>query len=159
MALITTITYNGIEIEIYAEEVVGGVKFTIDSTGLDQNYDINGLFIDVGNNGGLLTYFGSKADNLNGADSGDGTKFDGWDAGAALGSIGGNDTNFTDGTVTISGITLSQLDGAEIGLRLTSVADPTSGGSLKLAEIAELPPPNVSYDGLTLGYWMNHTDS
>ena len=143
--LITTITYNNIAVQVYAEDVIGGVQFTLVSTGSDTSYDINGLFIDLGDNGGALTWVGTKSNNLNGADSGDGTQFNGFDNAAALGSVGGSDANYIGGTFTINGITLPQLDEAEIGLRMTSVADPASSGSLKLSEIAELPdePPPV----------------
>ncbi|WP_046864895.1 hypothetical protein [Microvirga massiliensis] len=136
--LLTTITYGtGIEIEIYGEEVEGGVKLSVVSTGTDQNYDINGLFLDTGASGGALTYVGDRSNNMNGSDSADGTKFDGWDYAQALGSVGGNDTNWTSGSTFFSGLTLADLDGAEIGLRITSASVP--GGGLKLSEIAHVP--------------------
>jgi hypothetical protein len=45
---------------------------------------------------------------------------DGYDHGAVLGRVGGRDADWTNGCVTISGISLADLVGADAGLRATS---------------------------------------
>jgi hypothetical protein len=136
--LIASFSYEGVIVKIYAEQVGSDVKLTIDSTGSTATFDLNGLFIDYGNDGGSMTSVGSKANNMNGADSQDGTKFDGFDAGYVLGSIGGNDANVMSTQVTLAGKTLADLQGAEIGLRMQGVST-LDGGSLKLGEVANIP--------------------
>jgi hypothetical protein len=123
---------SGIKLEVWAEDNgAGGVNFEIKSVGTNTaDYDLNRFFVDVGNDGGLIQDMkGSAAD---------GTKLDGFDYAKDLGSGGGNDANWTEGSFTIGGLTFAQLDGAQIGLRLTSVgAD--GEGSLKLVGDAEIP--------------------
>lgn len=137
---IASFDYAGVMITIWAyEDADGNVCLRIDSAGSTTSFDLNGIFIDYGNDGGSMTSVGSKANNMNGADSEDGTKFDGFDEAYALGSIGGKDANYTDGTIKLAeGVTLAMLDGAEIGLRIQGV-ESLGGGSLKLGEIAEVP--------------------
>jgi hypothetical protein len=138
---------SGVKFEIYAEEVGGQVVFTIKH--ITGNADIQGFFVDLGNDGGAITSVGSKSNNMNGS-SNDGTKLDGWDYGTALGTVGGSDANYTtpntEKSFTIAGITsLAQLDGAQLGIRATSTgAD--GQGSLKLADVVELPPPPPPID-------------
>jgi hypothetical protein len=133
---------SGVKFEIYAEEVNGQVVFTIKH--ISGNADIQGFFVDLGNDGGTMTSVGSKSNNMNGS-SNDGTKLDGWDYGTALGTVGGSDADYTtpgtEKSFTIAGITsLAQLEGAQLGIRATSTgAD--GEGSLKLADVVELPPP------------------
>jgi hypothetical protein len=132
---------SGVEFKIYAEVVNGEVVFTIEH--ISGNADIQGFFVDVGNDGGAITSVGSKSNNMNGS-SNDGDKLDGFDYATSLGTVGGSDANYTSpGTsksFTIAGITsLDQLDGAQLGIRATSTG-PDGSGSLKLAEIAEIPP-------------------
>lgn len=138
-----------------ASGVVVKVTGTIDADGLiTLNYellageaDLNGLFIDYGNDGGSITSVGSKANNMKGSDN-DGDKLDGFDDAAALGSIGGNDANNTVGTVTFQappGMTLEELAKAEIGIRATSVGE-DGEGSLKLADTGTYCPPEEDDD-------------
>lgn len=147
LVLISTIedSANGIILEVWAEDNgSGGVNFEIKSVGTNTaDYDLNGFFVDVGDDGGTLTSIGGKANNMIGS-SADGTKLDGFDYGAALGSVGGNDTDWNSGTFTIDGLNFEDLDGAQLGLRLTSVGP--SGTSLKLVGDAEIPdePPEES---------------
>ncbi len=155
--LLTTVTYgSGIEIKVYAEQTDAGVLFRVQSTGTDQHYDINGLFVDLGNDGGAITaasaeydFKGAQSINLTGADSFDGTKFDGWDSVFALGRAGLKDGSVQAATedlngdrLFISGLTLEDLAGAQVGLRITSV-ESLGGGSLKLANEVpdDFPPP------------------
>lgn len=155
--LITTIEFEGIKIEVFAEEVEGkGVQLSIKSTGTDTNYDINGLFIDLGNNGGDLRSAADVYDgrglnsiNMNGADSVTGEAFDGWDAIFALGRTGLGDGAVTnaakdlnENVLLLANKTLADLQGAQIGLRLTSV-DALDGGSLKLSGIAEVEEKKI----------------
>jgi hypothetical protein len=133
---------SGIKLEIWAaDNGSGGVTFEIRSVGSNTtDYDLNGFFIDVGNDGGTITSVGTKSNNMNGS-SADGIKLDGFDYASALGSVGGKDANWTSGTFTIDGLSFADLDGAQIGLRLTSVG--AEGGSLKLVGDAEIPDEPV----------------
>ena len=125
------------------------------SYALDENStqaDLNGLFIDFGNNGGTISSIGSKANNMNGSDT-DGDALDGFDMAAVLGSVGGADADHTSGTWTISaaklqefGVTsLEQLATAEIGIRATSVGI-NREGSVKLADTGEYCPGKTPTD-------------
>lgn len=173
--LITTIAFEGIKIEVFAEETKEGVKLSIKSTGTDTNYDINGLFIDLGNNGGDLRSAADVYDgrglnsiNMNGSDSVTGEAFDGWDAIFALGRTGLGDGAVTNATADLNGKvllledkTLADLQGAQIGLRLTSV-DALDGGSLKLSGIAEVEKkvddidwPEMNFDYSNIVFYLD----
>lgn len=140
MALITTFTdASGVTIEVYATQTADGVKFELKSTGTETNFDLNGFFIDYGNDGGSLTHVeGYKSINMNGSSS-DGDKLDGWDEAIFLGQVGGKDGFQTTAEFTVPGITLADLADAELGLRVTSVGD--AGGSLKLNTTVPNPVP------------------
>jgi hypothetical protein len=141
--LIATMDCNDIVVNVYAEQVGPDVKIRLDTI-LDagERADLNGFFIDFGNNGGALTYVGTKSNNMNGSDC-DGVALDGFDKGVVLGTVGGSDTDYNDGSFTISGITLAQLEGAQLGIRATSVVTLDGSGvtSLKMSAIAHIPPP------------------
>lgn len=114
--------------------------------------DLNGLFIDFGNNGGAISSIDSKANNMNGSDT-DGDALNGFDMATVLGSVGGSDADHTSGTWTISaadltkfGVTsLEQLATAEIGIRATSVGIDREG-SVKLADTGEYCPGKTPTD-------------
>jgi hypothetical protein len=142
---------NGVEILVTAVEVGGEVQFTVKL--ISGTADLNGFFIDLGNNGGTVTSEGSKANNMNGSAlvcDADGNviseKMDGFDYAEVLGTVGGSDADVTCETFTISGITsLDQLIGAQVGVRATSVGEDREG-SLKLAGIlTEDTPPQDDF--------------
>jgi hypothetical protein len=142
---------NGVEILVTAVEVGGEVQFTVKL--ISGTADLNGFFIDLGNNGGTVTSEGSKANNMNGSAlvcDADGNviseKMDGFDYAEVLGTVGGSDADVTCETFTISGITsLDQLIGAQVGVRATSVGEDREG-SLKLAGIlTEDTPPDDDF--------------
>jgi hypothetical protein len=147
LALIATIedAASGLKLEIWAQDNgLGGTYFEIKSVGENtSSYDLNGFFVDVNNDGGSIFSTGQKLNNMNGS-AADGTKLDGFDFAKALGSVGGNDANWTEGSFTIDGLAYADLDGAQIGLRLTSVgAD--GEGSLKLVGDADIPHGNEDH--------------
>jgi hypothetical protein len=136
--------YNGLVIKVYAEETtdangVSGVSFTIDTTQAVSSMDILGFWIDWGNNGGPLDKLG-PGNNMEGSDSCTGESFaTGWDFGANLGTPGNDDQAWQDGTVFVAGKTLADVNGAQLGLRIQGPGGVEN--SLKLSEIAQLPPP------------------
>lgn len=152
-----TLSGGGVIVNIIAVmNADGSVTLTY---ALDENSvqaDLNGIFIDFGNDGGALTSVGSKANNMNGSDT-DGDKLDGFDMAQALGSVGGNDADRTSGSWTISaedlakwGVTsLEQLAEAEIGIRATSVGDDREG-SVKLADTGTFCPGEEEQDDFPL---------
>jgi hypothetical protein len=122
-------------VKVFAAAVDGGVKFTFETTAeAGYRIDLNGFFLDTGAEGGAIRSIGSNANNMNGGNN------DGFDYGAVLGSIGGNDQDYTAGSITIAGITLADLEGADAGLRATSYGL-DGQGSLKLVAEYEPPPP------------------
>ena len=109
--------------------------------------DLNGFYIDIGNDGGDITKVG-QGNNMKGSDT-DGDKLDGFDFAQALGSVGGNDDDNTSGSVTVSmaelGITsLEELAAAEIGIRATSVGEDRED-SLKLAATGTFVPDDGGF--------------
>lgn len=120
------------------DEGVPGVEFTI--TVDTDNADLNGLYIDVGNDGGDITSIdtstGAGGNNMNGACSNTGETLDGFDYAVELGSVGGGDEPVTAITVTVDDIAIEDVEGAQIGIRATSVGADASG-SVKLCGIAE----------------------
>lgn len=121
----------GFVVNVYAEEVDGGVKFTVET--VSGVGDINGFFLDLGSDGGAIKSVGSNANNMNGAYQ------SGFDYAVELGSVGGSDANYTDGCFTIKGITLAQLEGATAGIRATGVTG-NPAGSVKLVDQYDPPP-------------------
>lgn len=134
-----TATVDGDGFITLAYELVGGYG------------DLNGLYIDFFNDGGLINTLG-PGNNMNGAGA------DGFDYAVALGSVGGSDTDVVSGditdltwadfthenkdgqTVTVS--TLEELAEAEAGFRITSVGEVPEDreGSLKLTAVGEFCP-------------------
>jgi hypothetical protein len=92
-----------------------------------------GVFLDTGSSGGTINWIGTKSNNMNGSDC-DGNQLDGFDYAAVLGSVGGNDADYVYGIVSFAGLTLADLDGAQIGIRATSLGE-TRDGSLKLTSV------------------------
>ncbi|WP_103175087.1 hypothetical protein [Paracoccus sp. SY] len=148
-----TLSGGGVIVNVTAKMNADG-SVTL-SYNLDENSaqaDLNGIFIDFGNNGGTITSIGTKSNNMNGSDT-DGDKLDGFDLAQVLGTVGGSDADNVSGTWTISaadlqkyGITsLSQLADAEIGIRATSVGE-YRDGSVKLADIGEFCPAPTETD-------------
>lgn len=134
-----TFTADGVVVKVFAVEVDGGVRFTVE-TELAAGYriDLNGFFLDVGGDGGTVrNVAGQRANNMNGGNN------DGFDHAVGLGSVGGRDADWTSGSFVIEGITLADLAGADAGLRATSYG-PNGEGSLKLvADYTPPPPPPV----------------
>jgi len=135
---------DGIEVKVFATKLDNGLaEFTIQSAG---PLDINGFFVDLGDDGGIVRSVGSKANNMNGS-AYDGTALDGWDHAVSLGSVGVVAADRTSATFTIPGLTYDSLfangDGeaslAQVGIRATSVGADREG-SLKLQAIVEPPP-------------------
>lgn len=133
-----TLTSGDVVVEIVA--TLDGDTVDFDIQLVEGTADLNGLFLDFGNDG---VDAGGKdhsklghGNNMKGSNS-DGVKLDGFDFAAALGSVGGNDADYTSGHETFSlselGISsFSELADAEIGIRATSVG-PDREGSLKLS--------------------------
>ncbi|KIC14266.1 hypothetical protein RA20_21225 [Leisingera sp. ANG-Vp] len=104
--------------------------------------DLNGFYVDIGNDGGGISKLG-RGNNMKGRDS-DGDALDGFDVAEKIGTAGGNDDDTTEGTLTYSlaelGISsLEELADAEIGIRATSVGEYRED-SLKLAGTGEFCP-------------------
>lgn len=126
-----------IKIYVFAKEEKGGVTFSFVTEKQDGyedwRIDLNGFFLDTGNEGGAVTSVeGSKANNMKGGNN------DGYDYAVGLGSVGGKDEDWTSGDIFIAGLTLESLMGADAGLRATSYG-PNGEGSLKL--VADYTPP------------------
>lgn len=110
--LILTDAANGVNVEVTAVQVAGGVQFTVNL--LSGVADLNGFYLDVNGDGGPILSLGG-GNNMNSTA--------GFDYAQVLGTVGGNDADVTSATFTISGISLSDLDGSIIGLRATSVGE------------------------------------
>lgn len=65
---------------------------------------------------------------------------DGYDYAVGLGTVGGNDADYTAGTFFIPNLTLADLEGSDAGLRATSYGE-GGEGSLKLVADYEPPAP------------------
>lgn len=131
-----TLTDGDVVVEATATvDALGNITFAFQL--VSGSGDINGLYIDINNDGGPITSLGG-GNNMQGAG-------DGFDFAVELGSVGGNDADVTAGTV--SGFTLAQfgvadleeLAASEIGFRLTSVGDDRED-SLKLVAVGEYYP-------------------
>lgn len=141
-----TLTDGDVVIETRAtDDGLGNITFTFEL--VSGSGDINGLYIDINNDGGSISDLGG-GNNMNGAG-------DGFDFAVALGSVGGNDADVTMGTVT--GFTLvdfgvsdlEELAASELGFRLTSVGDDREG-SLKLLAVGEYYPDFEPDPGLSV---------
>lgn len=142
---------SGVEVKIVGTIVDG--QFVLTYELVSGEADLNGLFIDYGNDGGSITSVGSKSNNMNGSDN-EGDRLNGFDDAAALGTVGGNDADNTAGTVIFdipsdwTGTDeelMMMLAEAEIGIRATSVG-PDGEGSLKLADNGSYCPPEEETD-------------
>lgn len=133
-----TLQGKGVTVEITAMlDDMGNVVLSYEKTG--GTADLNGLYIDIGNDGGPISSLGC-GNNMRGSDT-DGDKLDGFDFAQKLGSTGGHDADNTSGTVVVSmadlGITsLEELAESEIGVRATSVGE-SRECSVKLADTGE----------------------
>lgn len=139
-----TLTSGDVVIEVVATiSESGDVTITYDL--VSGVADLNGFFIDFGNDGGDISKLGG-GNNMKGSDS-DGDKLDGFDYAEELGTVGGNDEDHTSGTVTFTAAQLADfgVDGladladAEIGFRATSVGEDRED-SLKLADTGTYCP-------------------
>ena len=142
-AFVFTQQVNGttvLEVKVFAEATTQGgqegLLFTFATTLADgYRVDLNGFFLDTGAEGGGLTQVnGANANNMRGGNN------DGYDYAIGLGTIGGNDTDFTSGSRFVAGLTLDDLVGADAGLRATSYGL-DAAGSLKLVADYTPPPP------------------
>lgn len=133
-----TLTAGDVTVEVVAmQNDAGEIVFSYEL--LSGIADLNGLYLDLGNDGGDIRKL-EGGNNMNGSDT-DGDKLDGFDWAAIIGTVGGSDADTTSGTKTMTlaemaklGITsLADLDGAEIGIRATSVGEDRED-SLKLAD-------------------------
>ncbi|MCL4678284.1 MAG: VWA domain-containing protein [Alphaproteobacteria bacterium] len=113
---------NGVKIEITAVEQGSGVQFSVRL--LQGVADLNGFFLDLNGDGGPITSVGNAGNNMNGASNG-------FDYGFVIGTIGGNDADVTEAVIFIDGLSLTDLDGAKVGVRATSVGEDRED-SLKL---------------------------
>jgi hypothetical protein len=152
------ISGGGVTIEVTAEVVNGNVVLSYKI--VEGEGDLNGIFIDWKDDGGDSSQIGSKANNMNGSDE-NGFKLNGFDWAEELGSVGGNDEDHTEGTVSFSLDELREylcldadateaqimeaLAGARIGFRLTSVGEDRED-SLKLTGTGEYDPGNGGDD-------------
>lgn len=131
-----TFTAEGVTVFVFAAQVGGNVQFTFE-TQLEEGYriDLNGFFLDIGEDGGDIFRAGSeRGNNMLGGNN------DGYDYAISLGSVGGNDADYRTGSITIENLTLAQLVGADAGLRATSYGL-DGEGSLKLVDDYTPPPP------------------
>ncbi|WP_143028514.1 hypothetical protein [Ruegeria marina] len=129
-----TLTSGAVTVEVIAtDDGLGNITFTYEL--LSGIADLNGFFIDVGNDGGDISRI-SGGNNMRGSDS-NGNRLDGFDIAEEIGTVGGNDADTTSGFLTFTmeelGISsLADLADAEIGIRATSVGE-CREDSLKLA--------------------------
>lgn len=129
-----------LEVKVFAAEATQdgqtGLSFTFETTLADgYRVDLNGFFLDIGGDGGSRTQVnGANANNMLGGNN------DGYDYAVGLGSVGGNDADFTSGSRFIAGLSLDDLVGADAGLRATSFGL-DGQGSLKLVTDYTPPPP------------------
>lgn len=136
-----TLTSGDVTVEVIAtEDEFGNITFTYEL--VSGIADLNGFFIDIGNDGGDISKL-SGGNNMKGSDS-DGDRLDGFDFAEEIGTVGGNDEDTTSGTLTFTmaelGISsLAELADAEIGIRATSVGEDREG-SLKLADTGTYCP-------------------
>lgn len=138
-----TATLDGSGNVVFEYELISGIA------------DLNGFYIDIGNDGGDIGSLG-RGNNMNGRDA-NGDRLDGFDFAEEIGTVGGNDDNTTSGTVTYSmadlGISsLEELAGAEIGIRATSVGV-DGEDSLKLADTGEYHPPEPPPSNVFFAEW------
>lgn len=176
-----TLSANGVVVEVSASlDDAGNVVFSYEL--VSGTADLNGLYLDLNNDGGDIRKL-EGGNNMNGSDS-DGDKLDGFDWAQVIGTVGGSDADTTSGSVTVSmadlGITsLSDLSGAEIGIRATSVGEDRED-SLKLAntgtycepeepvELCDRPIDGENVDGkiamqdsqvtnISIAYWIEPT--
>lgn len=130
-----SLTWEDVTVEIIAtENADGDIVFTYEL--VSGTADLNGFYIDIGNDGGPLSDLGG-GNNMNGSDS-DGDSLNGFEIAVEIGTVGGSDPDTTSGTLTFTKaelgiISLEELALAEIGIRATSVGDDREG-SLKLAD-------------------------
>lgn len=138
-----TLSAGDVTVEVVAT-LDGSGNVTFEYNLVSGTADLNGFFIDIGNDGGDISKL-SGGNNMKGSDS-DGDKLDGFDFAQEIGTTGGSDADTTSGTVTYSmaelGISsLEELANAEIGIRATSVGEDRED-SLKLAGTGEYCPPD-----------------
>jgi len=136
-----TLTSGDVTVEVIAtDDGFGNITFTYEL--VSGIADLNGFFIDIGNDGGDISKL-SGGNNMKGSDS-DGDRLDGFDIAEEIGTVGGNDEDTTSGTLTFTmaelGISsLAELADAEIGIRATSVGEDRED-SLKLADTGTYCP-------------------
>jgi|GEM_PF-5059627 len=80
---------------------------------------------------------------------------DGYDHAVGLGTVGGNDADWTGGTFFIPNLTLADLEGSDAGLRATSYGE-GGEGSLKLVADYEPPAPPPPEDNFFPTQDMSH---
>jgi hypothetical protein len=151
-----TFTAGDVEVKVVATIVGGEVVFNFEV--VKGTADLNGAFFDwMGDGGSVKNVEGEKANNMNGSDS-DGNKILGFDEAVKLGSVGGNDKDYTEGEVkfdladiienlnlgpnaTDAEVLQALAENTIIGIRATSVGEDREG-SLKMTATGDYDPGN-----------------
>lgn len=155
-----TFTAGDVKVEVTATIVNGQVVF--DFKLVEGTADLNGAFFDwMGDGGKVKNVEGEKANNMNGSDS-DGNKIKGFDEAVKLGSVGGNDEDYTEGAIKFDlakmkinlgldpdakdeDVLKALAENTIIGIRATSVGDDRED-SLKMTAKGEYCPPDDKED-------------
>jgi hypothetical protein len=139
---------NGLLINVYAEEIDGGVSMTVKV--MEGTADLRGFFMDVGDStAGVsvdgvasqdykigdesVTTVGTRDNNMNGT----GETFD---VGVEIGTAGTGRDDVSQANFTLQGVSLEQLDGLTFGVRATSVGEERDDGVKLLGEF-DIPEP------------------
>jgi len=127
--LVGTVTDgNGLTINVYAEQVGNDVKFTVSV--VSGVADLRGFFLDVAGSGAGHGASGSQVTKVKTGDNcitdlGYGVNMNGtgeaFDVGVALGTSGIGKDDIRSSTITVTGISLNELQDLSFGIRATSV--------------------------------------
>jgi hypothetical protein len=155
-----TFTAGDVKVEVEASIVDGEVVFKFKL--VEGTADLNGAFFDWDGKGGKVkSVEGEKANNMNGSDT-DGNKIAGFDEAYALGSVGGNDDDYTGGKLEFNlkdikiklgldpeakdeDVLKALAENTIIGIRATSVGDDRED-SLKMTATGDYCPPDDGKD-------------
>jgi hypothetical protein len=151
---------HGLLMNIYAEEIDGGLKITLDVA--QGQADLRGFFMDVGDSvAGVsvedlcrrdfkirdegVVKVGAKDNNMKGT----GEKFD---VGVEFGTPGKGKDDISQASFKLMGVTLEQLDDLQFGVRATSVGECRNDG-VKLVGTFEIPDGGGNGGGGEEGPW------
>lgn len=140
---------NGLLINVYAEEVDGGISMTVKV--MEGVADLRGFFMDVGDSTAdvcvdgvasqdlkigdeSVTTVGSRDNNM----AGTGETFD---VGIEIGTSGYGRDDVSQAHFTLEGVKLEQLDGLTFGVRATSVGEDRDDAVKLLGEFDTVPEP------------------